>query len=1059
MGLSRKLGSSGPRAPEIEGSSVPYKWSTQTYTMAELLAKFKLPCVVQCATDSSCSVVWSDFQFDLRQPLLLYQQQTLQKVHAVSVSVPKAESSPDVTEVLEELGPPMAIPCDYEGWFGGAPKGQSKALRHTRVEGVANSTARRFLVTTKLPAFTSSRTVGGAGSGDLDGYVPHDIMPGEVLKRVCVLDPSPADPDCPALVRQNGPCLECLDEKDEDVLIPLSRRALLFEIAEVYPDDMERVFNMRQMVAAGNAKLPRVIKLAHGDPPLLAYAFTGMLRCYTVFTEETILAATLDAVSSICLELATDSLARFRLCLNEAAVKRTCEYSNALYMCDTFGAKFITGIKVSFSLQPELTELEDVDLSFYESQASFSDMQEVEANSEFEISWGAVKKAKLLSSASEDDHYVKREGSSGEDDLFLEGVPEKDEKESDDSEETYAVIKKIAKRPVSDSSLQSPREFTEKDIADLMQRKGMIVTTGHEEENKNGSLLDENKVRHNPLFYYFHREDEEEGNSRKSVPKLSETERTEDGVVTDNLDSCIKTDVESPVEKLSDSITNPLASHDQSDKSAEKGNEDLDASVYEQVVCTPAREYSEDELGGDNSSDGDNDSDNDSDILYGNEDPESPNQSLSLEKTLTQFPIEANVLVKSMNRRGTRVTDDKAPVSRYNTNDTSSSDDVSTILNRFGNSELEKGISLKHKKSRSKDSLRKRSGTDEEPYKNIPSFSPDDSFGKENSFQNKSISSEERSYSPLVASPPKPTFTDVDDSLESTMSELDKVTSIRPSGLITDKNDLCGGVQEYVSSKNPNSISNGLSNKNLMKSNKNTKTMLQQKPKNGCSGSASEGKSTAVSEKSLATQRPKPLQRSLRPLANQSPNKKHADVMQVEDRFDSPRVSHHPHVHPHISPLQHNSSLGALHLGHWTKPVPLGGGPTAKDSCDAGSRSTQNASKVLNSIQSFERLSFSSVNSTDSSADLNSTRRPKQSKTSSGDEDDNQGLDSCVTTEHSKPGANQARTNITEEEDSEEGVTTIEEHFVVSAETITSPDMGLKVLPLYHEDLHPENFV
>ena len=67
----------------------------------------------------SCSVVWSDFQFDLRQPLLLYEKRTVKKVHGVSVSVPKdrrgSGTSPDITEPLEEVGPPMAIPCDYEG--------------------------------------------------------------------------------------------------------------------------------------------------------------------------------------------------------------------------------------------------------------------------------------------------------------------------------------------------------------------------------------------------------------------------------------------------------------------------------------------------------------------------------------------------------------------------------------------------------------------------------------------------------------------------------------------------------------------------------------------------------------------------------------------------------------------------------------------------------------------------------------------------------------------------------------------------------------------------------
>lgn len=47
MGLSKKLGAVA--APKVD-SVVPYKWSTQTYTVQEIIHKFKLPCVVQCAT-------------------------------------------------------------------------------------------------------------------------------------------------------------------------------------------------------------------------------------------------------------------------------------------------------------------------------------------------------------------------------------------------------------------------------------------------------------------------------------------------------------------------------------------------------------------------------------------------------------------------------------------------------------------------------------------------------------------------------------------------------------------------------------------------------------------------------------------------------------------------------------------------------------------------------------------------------------------------------------------------------------------------------------------------
>ena len=46
------------------------------------------------------------------------------------------------------------------------------------------------------------------------------------------------DPDLTAdIVKVHGPCLECLDERNEAVLLPLTRRALIFEVSEEYPGD------------------------------------------------------------------------------------------------------------------------------------------------------------------------------------------------------------------------------------------------------------------------------------------------------------------------------------------------------------------------------------------------------------------------------------------------------------------------------------------------------------------------------------------------------------------------------------------------------------------------------------------------------------------------------------------------------------------------------------------------------------------------------------------------------------------------------------------------------
>ncbi|GFR62726.1 hypothetical protein ElyMa_000137900 [Elysia marginata] len=1078
MGLSRKLGTSGARAAEPEGTAIPYKWSTQTYTMAELMSRFKLPCVVQCATDS-CSVVWSDFQFDLRQPLLLFEKRTVKKVHAMSVSVPKtrlassSDSNPDSAEPLEEVGPPMAIPCDYDGWFGAAPKGQSKTIRHTRVEGIAKSTARRFLVTTKLPAFTSSRSLGGAGSGDLDGYVPHDILPGEVLKRICLLDPSPGDPDCPAIVRQNGPCLECLDEKDEDVLIPLSRRALLYEIAELYPDDMNRVFTMGQVVAAGNKQLPRVLKLAHGDPPLLAYAFTGMLRCYSVFTEETILAATLDDVSSICLELSTDSCAKFRLCLNEASVKRTCEYVNAQHMCDTFGAKFITGIKVSFSLQPEMIDLDDVDMSFYESQTSVSDMQEVEANSEFDISWGAVKKAKLYSPTTEDDHQQneidKDSDSSSDGGLSETRGDNKGDKKGDDAD-IYAVVKKIRPADLS-SSQQQQREFTEKQIADLMQRKGMIATIGERDDSKTNSALEENMIKHNPLFYYFQREAEEERESSDLANSGKSAEETQRITVSDTLGTHAGPDFQPTEDKLPDIITAPL---DLNVTGVESEAEDLDTSVYEQVVCTPAREYSEDEVAGSVSSE----SDDDSDILC-----------RVSQKTKTEFPIEANVVIRSMARQAKRNDANSLLNNRGKIFETSSSDDVNSDLERLNESESNKRIrqlllhknrneshgeawsdtksSKTHKNTEKKTSLKGSSPST----KGLERLGLVNETSIEGNFPKSNATSEDTNYITFKPNPLRPTFTEVEDPLEGTMSELDKITSIKPSGLRTDKSDSDRNLQDFSApQKHVNSS-----------------------PKNACNvkctdihkNGSVQGNLVLFETSSRTKQRPEPPK---------GPNKKHADVMQEEDRFDSPKVSHHPHIHPHITSATKHYPPEALHLGQWTKPVPLGGAVAGKDCVDNGLDSLRAKSKVSSSVQSFERLNSSTGagSNTDIRNDITG-QKPALIFTSEKSKSINQNNIEIDTNTHQSQGLKEGTNSVQKENenttalsrsfkscdlpqedvsedshtinklsvesDSDEDVTTIEEHFVVSADSIKPPGSNLKVLPVYHEDLNPENFV
>nr|KAG5705321.1 hypothetical protein BaRGS_010772 [Batillaria attramentaria] len=368
--------------------------------MREILTRFQLPCVVQCQGDAG-TVLWAHFRFDMRQPLLLHAARTVRKVHARSLKVDGS------TGQVEEFGPPLAIPEDYDGWFFPVNKKDPTILpRHTRIEGVAASNSRKFLVTTSLPAFTPRK-----GPENGPKHVPHEVTIGEVLTKVGVIkgDPAGGGSASPsALVQRSRQSLRCVDESQHEVIIPFNHRALLFDVAENYGRSLGSQNSLKNapggggcevrggsvgelqnetpgpsvpgvvstctVVNAGNSCLPRVFRHVLGDPPALTEVFTGLLRCYSVFTEETVMAATMSRTNlasyaevSSCLELATDSAARFNIALNASDLKKTNQYNAALRTCEEQAPSYVRAIKTSFTVQPVVSDLEDVDFSLYES--------------------------------------------------------------------------------------------------------------------------------------------------------------------------------------------------------------------------------------------------------------------------------------------------------------------------------------------------------------------------------------------------------------------------------------------------------------------------------------------------------------------------------------------------------------------------------------------------------------------------------------------------------------------------------------------------------------------
>ncbi|KAK6165007.1 hypothetical protein SNE40_023753 [Patella caerulea] len=369
MGLSKKLTPTIQRSESI--ANVDFQWSTQSYTLREIISKFKLPCVVQCSADS-CSVLWSKFQFDLKQPLLLYTVRSVSKIYARTVRPDKTQSE------YIEFGPPIVIPEDYEGWFGIVNSESDALSRHTNVEQVAESDGDYFLAATRVPAFIMS----SVESSEVLEH--HYLKPGDVLRKDGFVNGPLDAPSHNHFAAKDKHHLRCMDSKEEEYIIPFSHRGLFYDVNKDINNEAPGVVNTTQLMETGGSIFPLTLRHIQGDLPALNYSFTGTIQCNHIFSEQTILACSIDAESPIPLELECKSKIRFSIALNEVDFKVTSEYTRALDFCSNRSEKYAKAIKISFTLKPEMSTLDGLDFSLYDNG---SDIEDVDAKSEFDFDW------------------------------------------------------------------------------------------------------------------------------------------------------------------------------------------------------------------------------------------------------------------------------------------------------------------------------------------------------------------------------------------------------------------------------------------------------------------------------------------------------------------------------------------------------------------------------------------------------------------------------------------------------------------------------------------------
>lgn len=102
-------------ASRVSESGMPQQkraqWSTQAYTVEDLLAQFSLPQIVKCNPQAIMVKKDSPLPINLGQPLLLFDSRTVRKLLARNVV------SDPVSGKFTENDDTVVIPKDYEGIF------------------------------------------------------------------------------------------------------------------------------------------------------------------------------------------------------------------------------------------------------------------------------------------------------------------------------------------------------------------------------------------------------------------------------------------------------------------------------------------------------------------------------------------------------------------------------------------------------------------------------------------------------------------------------------------------------------------------------------------------------------------------------------------------------------------------------------------------------------------------------------------------------------------------------------------------------------------------------
>ncbi|XP_050414773.1 uncharacterized protein LOC126828811 [Patella vulgata] len=329
------------------GDSSTVQWSSQSYSLKDIPQQFNLPQVVRCNPQILLTKRQQPLPVNLGQPILFYKTRTIRKLLARNVLFDTR------VERFGETDETVVIPEDYEGNF---LRLKSRTARDKDVHKSIES-----LVSNKVPAFINLSRISAFQIGKDQGsnqYPRLNYSAGNVFIIDRIFKGSTTRADASAIEevrpsRQELHYLKCRDERDIDVLIPMSHPG---EFMEVLPNPNGKVkLSMQSSDIIATQKFPTLIRYVYGGTRPRLTSYSGLFTALDSFDETSLVGCVLSSSGFTLIEMPISSPLAFQIALNNNIFNASV-IKQAVKLCHQKCAYFAADMKFKFKFALRIME-------------------------------------------------------------------------------------------------------------------------------------------------------------------------------------------------------------------------------------------------------------------------------------------------------------------------------------------------------------------------------------------------------------------------------------------------------------------------------------------------------------------------------------------------------------------------------------------------------------------------------------------------------------------------------------------------------------------------------